>query len=215
MAAIPEGLPAIVTITLALGTQTMVKRNALIRKLPAVETLGATEIIASDKTGTLTKNQMTVEQVMVNGTLQAAAAFDPATSTPLQKAMILANDAQLGADHTLLGDPTETALWQFWVDQDVDLTAVRATFPRLDSLPFDSERKLMSVLVEDDAQPTLYTKGRSMNCWPGRPDLGSRPGAANYRSGPKADPAFNDQLAKQALRCWPTPTGQWQPSQRT
>ena len=201
VAAIPEGLPAIVTITLALGTQTMVKRNALIRKLPAVETLGATEIIASDKTGTLTKNQMTVEQVMVNGTLQAAAAFDPATSTPLQKAMILANDAQLGADHTLLGDPTETALWQFWVDQDVDLAAVRATFPRLDSLPFDSERKLMSVLVEDDAQPTLYTKG-AVDELLARVDRILDHGQVRpiTAADQKQILAFNDQLAKQALR---------------
>lgn len=201
VAAIPEGLPAIVTITLALGTQTMVKRNALIRKLPAVETLGATEIIASDKTGTLTKNQMTVEQVMVNGTLQAAAAFDPATSAPLQKAMILANDAQLGADHTLLGDPTETALWQFWVDQDVDLAAVRATFPRLDSLPFDSERKLMSVLVEDDDQPTLYTKG-AVDELLARVDRILDHGQVRpiTAADQKQILAFNDQLAKQALR---------------
>lgn len=201
VAAIPEGLPAIVTITLALGTQTMVKRNALIRKLPAVETLGATEIIASDKTGTLTKNQMTVEQVMVNGTLQAAAAFAPATSTPLQKAMILANDAQLGADHTLLGDPTETALWQFWVDQDVDLAAVRATFPRLDSLPFDSERKLMSVLVEDDDQPTLYTKG-AVDELLARVDRILDHGQVRpiTAADQKQILAFNDQLAKQALR---------------
>ena len=201
VAAIPEGLPAIVTITLALGTQTMVKRNALIRKLPAVETLGATEIIASDKTGTLTKNQMTVEQVMVNGTLQAAATFDPATSAPLQKAMILANDAQLGADHTLLGDPTETALWKFWVDHDVDLATVRATFPRLDSLPFDSERKLMSVLVEDDAQPTLYTKG-AVDELLARVDRILDHGQVRpiTAADQKQILAFNDQLAKQALR---------------
>lgn len=159
VAAIPEGLPAIVTITLALGTQAMVKRNALIRKLPAVETLGATEIIASDKTGTLTKNQMTVEQVLVDGQLTASKDFAVAASAPLEKAMLLANDAQLGSEGELLGDPTETALWQFYLDKGVDIAAVQQEFPRLNSLPFDSERKLMSVLVKDDSQPTLYTKG--------------------------------------------------------
>ena len=174
VAAVPEGLPIVVTISLALGIKKMVRQNALVKRLSSVETLGCTTVICTDKTGTLTRNEMTVTKMFVNNTiiditgtgygssgkfLSSGKEIDPSSAELLLRIGALNNDAALSEKEGVIGDPTEACLIVSAVKAGLEKRILEDKFPRIHEIPFDSERKRKSTVHRINDSLFMYTKG--------------------------------------------------------
>lgn len=161
VAIIPECLPIIISVILAISVQRMARQNAVVKKMPSVETLGSVNVICSDKTGTLTQNKMTVVNVAFDDILMKSEDFknNSTTTNLLLNAMVLCNDSFYDANKELVGDPTETSLVSFATKNNIDEKALRKSFPRINELPFDSERKMMTTVHKNSKEENVYVKG--------------------------------------------------------
>jgi len=174
VAAVPEGLPIVVTIALALGVKKMVGQNALVKRLPSVETLGCTTVICTDKTGTLTRNEMTVTKLFVNDTIiditgtgygtsgrfmSSGEEVDPSSAEPLLRIGALNNDAALSEKGAVIGDPTEACLIVSAAKAGLESSILKEKFPRIHEIPFDSGRKRKSTVHRINDGLVMYTKG--------------------------------------------------------
>lgn len=161
VAAIPESLTASITIIMALGVQKLANKNAIIKRLHAVETLGSCQVICSDKTGTLTQNKMTVKEVYYNNNLVSKASDDDSMQKHFKEIInniVLCNDTEISSEG-LSGDPTETALVEFAMQNGFDVEKIKKQCERVYEIPFDSDRKLMTTVNNVDGNINIYTKG--------------------------------------------------------
>ncbi len=194
VSAIPEGLPAIVTIVLSIGVQRMVKKNAIIRRLPAVETLGSASIICSDKTGTLTMNRMTLKKAYVDGEVEIEDITDnnsEKVKNLLMLGTLCCDGSVVFADgkETHIGDPTETAIVYASYKNGMSKDELNAKYPRIGGIPFDSDRKLMSTINVIDGKNIVIVKG-AVDMMESRCSIGDFAKAK----------AINDEMSSSALR---------------
>lgn len=199
VAAVPEGLPAVVTIVLALSVSRMVKVNTIVRRLPSVETLGAVNVVCSDKTGTLTQNRMTVKQCFAEGVRLPAETLDKEIHRYFLQACTLCNDAVIGESR--LGDPTELALLDLSIGYGYDKVTLQKQYPRVQEQAFDSVRKRMTTIHKEKEGQIAYCKGAADEMLPLCQTMWTGGKEIPFTAGEKKKVKLAiEEMAEQALR---------------